>query len=271
MAIHPTAIIALGAKIDSGVTIGPWCNIGPNVVISKGTKLGANVIIEGHTTIGSDNEISHFTTIGTAPQHLHFSGEACPVIIGNNNVIREYCSIHRGTEDDVGRKSTIIGDNNFFMVYVHIAHDCMLGSNITIANHTSLAGHVTFADNVMTSGYVAIHQFCSIGKYAFLGRCTKVGQDIIPYVNVAGTPGYPTGLNLVGLKRSGFSSQEIRAIKHAYKVLFQENLKLSVAIEKLQQSAIETPAVAAILDFIAKTKRSIARPTKKVEKTEVLG
>ena len=268
MAIHTHAIVSPDAKIDSDVTIGPWTHVGAGVVIKSGTKIGANVVIDGPVEIGKDNEISHFVTIGMPPQHLHFRGENCPVIIGNNNVIRGYCSIHRGTDDPTGPQRTVMGDYNFLMLYSHIAHDCTLGSHITMANHATLAGHVTVDDYVTMSGFVAVHQFTAIGKFAFLGRATKVGQGIIPFVTVTGLPGAPVGLNSVGLKRAGYKIAERKAIKQAYKTLFRQNLCLDEAIAALKNMAAEAPVVNDIVEFIEKSKRSIARPVREEKEVE---
>lgn len=265
MTIHPQAIVAPEANIAADVIIGPWSYIGPGVTIGSGNKIGANVIIEGNVEIGKDNEISHFTTIGTSPQHLHYKGENCPVIIGDNNVIREYVSIHRGTEDEAGQQKTVIGNNNFLMVYTHIAHDCQLGSHITMANNATLAGHVTVDDYVGMSGFVAVHQFTAIGKFAFLGRATKVGQGIIPFVTVTGLPGAPVGLNAVGLKRNGYKLKDIRAIKEAYKILFKQNHKLVDALQLLEELQTQSAAITDIIEFIERSRRSIARPEGKVE------
>lgn len=258
--ISELAIVDPSAEIGSDVVIGPWSHIGANVVIGSNTVIGSHVIISGPTRIGAHNQIDSFSNIGGNPQHLEYHRSQCPLIIGNHNVIREYSSIHRGTPDPQGIQRTQIGDHNFLMAYSHVAHDCELGDHIIFANNASISGHVSIGNHVVLSGFVGIHQFCRIGAYAFLGRSAKVVQDIIPFTMVEGNPGAPCGLNRVGLRRAGFSRDQIKAVKNAYHLLFQEGLSLKAATEALSELAKTNDEVEMLVDFIKMTRRSLSRP-----------
>jgi len=255
--VHKTAIISPKAEIESDVYIGPYCIIGDNVKIGKGTKLISNVQIEGNTEIGENCQIYPFTTIGFPPQDLKYRGEPTGVKIGSNNIIREYVTIHRASVSGDGW--TTLGDNNFIMAYVHIAHDCKIGNSVILANLATLAGHVIVEDYVFIGGMVAIHQFTRIGAYAMVGGFSGVGQDIPPFTMASGARAKLYGLNTVGLKRRGFSEEKINALKKAYKILFRDKLSLKEAIEKINQELPDIPEIRHFIEFIEANKRGICR------------
>ena len=255
--IHKTAIISPKAELAGNVYIGPYCIIGDNVKIGKGTKLISHVHIECNTEVGENCQIYPFTTIGFPPQDLKYKGEPTGVKIGNNNVIREYVTIHRASVSGDGW--TTIGDNNFIMAYVHIAHDCRIGNSVILANLATLAGHVIVEDYVFIGGMVAIHQFTRIGAYAMVGGFSGVGQDIPPFTMASGARAKLYGLNTVGLKRRGFSEETINILKKAYKILFRDKLSLKEAIEKINQEIPDIPEIRHLIEFIEANKRGICR------------
>lgn len=255
--IHKTAIISPKAEIESDVYIGPYCIIGDNVKIGKGTQLISHVHIEGKTEIGENCQIYPFTTIGFPPQDLKYKGEPTGVKIGNNNIIREYVTIHRASVSGDGW--TTVGDNNFIMAYVHIAHDCKIGNSVILANLATLAGHVIVEDYVFIGGMVAIHQFTRIGAYAMVGGFSGVGQDIPPFTMASGARAKLYGLNTVGLKRRAFSEETINTLKKAYKILFRDKLSLKEAIEKINQELPDIPEIRHLIEFIEANKRGICR------------
>jgi UDP-N-acetylglucosamine acyltransferase len=255
--IHPTAIVDPKAAIEEGAVIGAFCIIGEGVHIKKGTKLISNVLIEGDTTIGENCTIFPFTSIGLPPQDLKYKGEKTGLTIGNNNIIREYITIHRASVGGDG--ITTIGDNNFFMAYVHIAHDCKIGSNVIMANAATLGGHVVVEDYSVVGGLTAIHQFTRIGSYAMVGGFSGVGQDIPPYMIASGARAKLFGPNTIGLKRHGFSDAVINDLKKAYKVLFREKRTLKDAIKKIQEDLPYTDEIKHLIEFIQKNKRGICR------------
>jgi UDP-N-acetylglucosamine acyltransferase len=255
--IHKTAIISPKAELAANVYIGPYCIIGDNVKIGKGTKLISHVHIECNTIVGENCQIYPFTTIGFPPQDLKYKGEPTGVKIGNNNVIREYVTIHRASVSGDGW--TTIGDNNFIMAYVHIAHDCRIGNSVILANLATLAGHVIVEDYVFIGGMVAIHQFTRIGAYAMVGGFSGVGQDIPPFTMASGARAKLYGLNTVGLKRRGFSEETINILKKAYKILFRDKLSLKEAIEKINQEIPDIPEIQHLIEFIEANKRGICR------------
>jgi UDP-N-acetylglucosamine acyltransferase len=255
--IHPTAIISPDVEIDEETYVGPFCILKEGVYIKKGTKLISNVIIEGNTEIGENSVIYPFTSIGLPPQDLKYKEEKTGVKIGNNNIIREYTTIHRASVGGDG--TTTIGDNNFLMAYVHIAHDCKIGNSVTMANVATLAGHVLIEDYAIIGGLVAIHQFTRIGAYAMVGGFSGVNQDIPPYMISSGTPAKLFGLNTIGLKRQGFSDQTINELKKAYKILFREKRTLKDAIKKIQEELPYTDEIKYLIEFIQKNKRGICR------------
>lgn len=255
--IHPTAIIDSKAEIEKGVVVGPYCIIKSGVKIKKGTKLISHVIIEGNTEIGENCTIYPFTTIGLPPQDLKYKGEKTGVKIGDNNIIREYITIHRASTGGDG--ITSIGNNNFLMAYVHIAHDCKIGNSVIMANLATLAGHVVVEDYAVIGGVVAIHQFTRIGAYAMVGGFSGVGQDIPPYTIASGARAKLFGLNTIGLKRHGFSEEAINNLKKAYKILFREKITLKDAIKKIQDSIPQTKEINHLIEFIKQNKRGICR------------
>lgn len=258
MTIHATAVVHQNAVLANGVDIGPYAVIGENVTIASGTTVGSHVVIEGRTDIGEDCMISPFVSIGAPPQHLRYQGEDTMVKIGRNNTLREFVTVNRATE--FGGGVTKIGDNNLLMAYVHIAHDCLLGNNILMANAATLAGHISIGDHAIIGGLVGIHQYVRIGRFAMVGGCSALGQDVPPFIRAAG--GYRAhliGLNSVGLSRNGFSSATIQGLKVAYKTLFRSDLKQTEAIQTLQDAAQDTAEVSELVQFIEATKRGICR------------
>lgn len=255
--IHPTAIIAPEARLASEVEIGPYSVIGPHVEIEAGTTVGAHAVITGHTRIGKGNHIFHFVSLGEAPQDKKYAGEPTRLEIGDNNTIREFCTFNTGTVQDVG--VTRIGSDNWIMAYVHIAHDCQVGSHAILANNTTLAGHVTVGDHAILGGFTAVHQFCRLGEHCFTAFGSGVSQDVPPYVTAAGPRAEPNGINSEGLRRRGFSAEAIAAIKKAYKVLYRSGLSLEEAKQQLAELAAAQPAVAPLLEFIRSSQRGIIR------------
>lgn len=259
MSIHATAIIHPSAQIAEGVEIGPYAIIEEQVIIGKGTTIGPHTVIGKWTELGENNRISHMASVGAPPQDLKYKGEECWTRIGNNNMVREFATIHRGTV--TGHAETVIGNNNLFMAYSHVAHDCVVGSGNVFANSATLAGHVTIQDNVILGGLVAIHQFATIGSYSMLGGGTLVGLDIPPYM--IATSGKRDaklrGLNLIGLKRRGFSDEAISNLKKAYKILFMADLKQPEAIARIRGEIIGCAEVETLLTFIEKSERGICR------------
>ena len=249
--IHPSAVIA------DDVTIGPWTIIGPNVEIDSGTWVGPHVVINGPTRIGKNNKIYQFSSLGDAPQDITYSGEDTILEIGDNNIIREYCMINRGTIKGGG--ITRIGNGNFLMAYTHIGHDCMVGSEIVMVNYAALSGHVTLDDYVTVGPYAAVHQFCRIGAYSFIAKATYVTKDVLPYVMIAGPNVSASGLNTVGLKRRGFSSDVIDQLKRAYKLILRRGLTVSQAIEELSVMVPECPEVALFIESLQSATRGIVR------------
>jgi len=257
MSIHSQAIIDPSAKIGENVEIGPWALIGPDVEIGDGTQIMSHVVIKGPTKIGKNNRIFQFSSVGEECQDKKFSGEPTRLEIGDNNIIRESCTIHRGTTQDQG--VTKIGNGNLLMAYVHVAHDCVIGNDSIFANGTTLAGHVHVADNVILGGGTMVHQFCKIGLHSMSAGGSIVLRDMPAYVMASGQSASAHGLNTEGLKRRGFSSELILTLKRAYKVVYRKGLKLSDALEELSTIADETPEVAIFVDSIKNSNRGIIR------------
>ena len=257
MNIHSTAVVSPEASLQEGVEIGPYSVIGPNVKIGKDTVIGPHAVIEGRTEIGDKCRIFQFASIGALPQDLKFDGKETKVIIGNNNMIREFVTIHSATSADIGM--TFIGDNNLIMAYCHVAHNCKLGNNIVMANAANLAGHIHVEDYAIIGGLSGVHQFTRIGCHSIIGGASAVVQDIPPYITVSGNRAKPYGLNLIGLKRRGFPEETIQALKKAYKIVFRSSLLLSVAIERIQEEVKDLPEVRHFTDFIKNAKRGICR------------
>lgn len=254
--IHSTAIVDKNAKISDGVEVGPYAIIGANVKIGKGTKIGSFCVLDGHTEIGENCQIFSSAAIGTVPQDLKFKGEKTSLKIGNNNIIREFVTINTGTAE--GGK-TSIGDNNLFMAYSHVAHDCNVGNNCIVANNGTLAGFVTLEDKAVIGGLVAVHQYTRVGTLSIIGGCSKVVQDIPPYSTCDGHPARVYGLNLVGLKRAEISKDVILNIKHAFKLLFFSKLSIKHAVEKIQKEITGCKEVARLVKFVTSSERGICR------------
>lgn len=255
--IHPTAIVDASAEIDTDVEIGPYSIIGERVVVGSGTRIASHVVVNGPTTIGRNNRIYQFASVGDDPQDKKYRGEPTRLEIGDGNTIREYCTISRGTVDDQG--ITRIGDDNWIMAYVHIAHDCVVGSHTILANNATLAGHVHVGDWAIFAGFTGAHQFCRIGAHAFLGMYAGVNRDIPAYVTCAGRPAVPRGINSEGLKRRGFDSAQIRNIKNAYRIVYRQGKRLADAIVEIEAAAAEQPELAPLLDSLKQSERGIAR------------
>ena len=232
--IHPTALVDSKAQLDSSVEIGAFSIIGPHVSIGSGTVVGPHVVIEGHTTIGKDNKFFQFSSIGAAPQDKKWNGEPTRLEVGDRNTIREYCTFNTGTVQDVG--VTRLGNDNWISAYVHLAHDCQVGSNTIFSNNAQLAGHVEVGDWAILSGYAGVHQFCKIGAHAFIGMYTSLTQDVPPFVLVSGNPAGARGVNIEGLKRRGFTRPQIDAVRAAYKTIYRNGLTLDDAKTALAAS-----------------------------------
>ncbi|MDE1894910.1 MAG: acyl-ACP--UDP-N-acetylglucosamine O-acyltransferase [Pseudomonadota bacterium] len=256
--IHPTALIDPTAVIGSRVSIGAYSVIGAEVEIGEGTVVGPHVVIEGPTRIGRDNRIVQFASLGGDPQDKKFGGERSELIIGDRNLIREFVTINRGTGDGGG--ATRVGNDNWLLAYVHIAHDCQLGDHVVFSNYAALAGHVEVGDWTVFAGYSGAHQFCKIGAHAFIGMGCLVGHDVPPFLTMANEQqGRPRGINSEGLKRRGFDAARISAIKRAYRTLYMAGLSLPEAREKLAEQARESEDVRSMLDFLARSERALAR------------
>ncbi|HEC17890.1 MAG TPA: acyl-ACP--UDP-N-acetylglucosamine O-acyltransferase [Gammaproteobacteria bacterium] len=255
--IHPQAIIDPKARLDDKVSVGPFCVIGPNVEIGEGTVIDSHVVINGPTRIGRNNRIYSFAAIGGDPQDKKYAGEATALEIGDGNTIREYCTISRGTTQDAG--VTRIGDDNWIMATVHIAHDCQIGSHTIFANSATLAGHVTIEDYVILGGFTLVHQFCKIGAHSFTAMNSVISKDVLPFLMVSGHMAKPHGLNSEGLKRRGFSSQAINELRKAYKLIYRSGNTLEQATAQLQPLARGCAEVAQLLDFLKGVSRGIVR------------
>lgn len=258
--IHPTAIVSKKAKLADGVEVGPYAIIGDNVTIGKGTKIHSHCVVDGNTSIGSSCEIFTGAVAGNRPQDLKYKGETTFLEIGDNNIIREYCTLNPGTGE--GGK-TVIGNSNLLMAYSHIAHDCIVGNNCNIANNGTLAGHVTIEDRAVVGGLVAIHQFVRVGMLSIIGGCSKVVQDIPPYSTCDGHPARIYGLNLVGLKRSKIPQDSVEKLDKAFRILFNAGLTVKHAIEKAKGEAISCKEVAYLIKFIENSQRGLTRSCRK--------
>jgi len=255
--IHPTALVDAGAKIADDVAIGPYSIVGPDVAIGAGTRIGPHAVVTGRTTIGARNRIFQFASVGEIPQDRKYGGEPTLTTIGNDNVIREFVTIHAGTAQDRGE--TTIGNGNWFLAYTHVAHDCVVGNFTTFSNNAQIAGHVTIGDWVVLGAYAGVHQFCRIGEHAMLAAGAIVLQDVPPYVMAAGYPAKPAGTNNEGLRRRGFSTADIAAVRRAYKTLYRTGLSLDDARDVLARSAAEAPLLAPLVAFLAESGRGIVR------------
>ena len=255
--IHSTAIIDPSAEIDSSVTIGAYTIVGANVKIASDTIIGPHVVLSGPTTIGKNNRIFQFSSIGEIPQDKKYRGENSGLIIGDGNTIREYVTINRGTEEDQGY--TKIGDRNWIMAYVHIAHDCNVNNDITFANGATLAGHVTVGDFAILGGFTLVHQFCHIGEHSFCAMGTALNKDLPPYVMASGNYASTHGLNKEGLRRRGFSDDCIQALHKSYKLLVRSKLPKNEIIDEVKKLAEKYPEVKRFMNFIESSKRGIVQ------------
>jgi UDP-N-acetylglucosamine acyltransferase len=249
--IDPTAILA------DDVQVGPWTIIGPNVVIGAGSRIASHVVIKGPTVIGKNNQIFQFSSVGEDTPDLKYNGEPTRLVIGDNNVIREGVTIHRGTVQD--RSETTIGDNNLIMAYVHIGHDSVIGNHCILVNNAALAGHVHIGDWAILSGYTLVHQFCHIGAHSFSGMGTAIGKDVPAYVTVFGSPAEAKSINSEGLKRRGFSAEAITAIKRAYKIIYRQGLTVEDALTELAKLVVDQPEVQPMIDALKNSTRGIVR------------
>jgi len=250
MPIHPTAIISSKAELAEDVTVGAYSIIGPDVSIGLGTEVGHHIVIEGKTTIGENNRIFPFVSLGLSPQDITYAGEETRVIIGNNNIIRENVTIHRGTARGGG--ITRIGNGVFLMAYVHVAHDCQIGNGVLMANAATLGGHVEVGECAVVGGIVAVHQFVRVGEYSCIGGFSAVRMDIAPYMLATGPAGAKLyGANLIGLKRNGFSEKSIHAIKKFYRIFFRSGLALKEAVQKVREEIEPLPEVEKLIEFVS--------------------
>lgn len=256
-AIHPAAIVHPGAKIAAGVEIGPYAVIGPHVEIGPRCRIGPHALLTGHTRIGANNRIYQFVSLGEAPQDKKYGGEATRLEIGDNNTIREFCTFNCGTVQEAG--VTRLGNDNWIMAYVHLAHDCQVGSHTVFANNAQLAGHVHVGDHVILGGFTVVHQYCRIGAHSITGLGTIVLQDVPPYVTASGNSAKPYGVNAEGLKRRGFSADTITKLKRAYKTLYKSGLALEQAKGELARQVADCPEVKLLVDFLADSTRGIIR------------
>ena len=255
--IHKTAIVHPGAKIEKGVEVGPYSVIGDEVVIGEGTWVGSHVVIEGPIEIGRDCQIFPFASIGFIPQDLKFQGEKTRVEIGNKNTIREYVTIHRGTEGGGG--VTRIGNNNLLMAYVHIAHDCIVGNHVILANAATLAGHITVQDHALVGGLSAVHQFVRIGRFSMIGGGSAVALEVPPFTSVAGNRAKLFGLNTIGMKRNGFSAEQIGAVKKAYQIIFRSKLSVKESVKKVKAELGDSKDALELAEFVETSERGVCR------------
>ncbi|MBS0582344.1 MAG: acyl-ACP--UDP-N-acetylglucosamine O-acyltransferase [Proteobacteria bacterium] len=255
--IHATAQIDPGAKLGANVGVGAYSVIGPDVEIGDGTQIAAHAVVQGPTRIGRNNRIASFAAVGGDPQDKKYHGERSALVIGDDNLIREFVTINRGTGDGGG--VTRIGDGNWIMAYVHIAHDCIVGNHTVFSNNATLAGHVEVGDFAILSGFSGVHQFCRVGAHAFVGMNCMVNGDVPPFVMMAADYGRPRGINAEGLKRRGFSAERIAAIKRAYRALYVAKSPLEEARAALAATAESEPDVRTMLDFIERGTRPLAR------------
>ncbi len=256
--VHPSAVIAPEAELDSGVQVGPYSVIGPHVRIGKHSQIGSHVVIEGQTTVGCENQIFQFASVGAVPQDKKYDGENSTLIIGDHNTIREFATLQPGTSG--GGMVTKVGDHNLFMVYSHVAHDCILGNHIVMANSANLGGHVTIEDHVVVGALVGIHQFARIGESAIVGAGAMVSLDVPPYCMAQGDRAYLFGLNLIGLKRRGFTTQQLGTLKKVYRGLFAEGLPFKEALSRIREEYASAPEAMCMIEFLAQSQRGICRP-----------
>jgi UDP-N-acetylglucosamine acyltransferase len=254
--IHPTAVVHAGAQIGQGSVVGPYCVVGENVVLGANCRLHSHVVIDGHTTIGESNDIFPFASIGLKTQDLKWKGGTTWTRIGDRNTFREYVTVHSATSDG---DATVVGSDNTILAYCHIAHDCQLGSHIIMSNVGTLAGHVLVGDHAIVGGLGAVHQFCRIGKFAMVGGCSKVVQDIPPFMIGDGNPAETRTINKIGMERHGVSEEAIAALRLAYKILFREGLSMANALAKMESDLPQLPEVLHLIEFAKTSERGLAR------------
>jgi len=247
--IHPTAVVDPAAELDASVSIGPYTVIGPHVKVGAGTTIGAHCVIEGHTTIGRDNRIFQFNSLGAIPQDKKYAGEPCELIIGDRNTIREFCTFNIGSPGDLGK--TVVGDDNWIMAYVHLAHDCVVGNKTIFANNSQLAGHVQVGDWVILGGFTVVHQFVRIGDHAMTAMCSLLFADLPPFVMCQGQPAQARSMNFEGLRRRGFSAERIAVVKRMHKALYRDDLTLDLARQRIGGLAAEVPEAQQDVDLMA--------------------
>ena len=255
--IHPSALVHSGAKLAQDVAIGPFAVIGEHVEIDSGTSIGSHTVVTGHTRIGKDNRIFHHSVLGEGPQDKKYAGEPTRLEIGDGNMIREFCTFNTGTVQDAG--VTRMGNNNWVMAYVHLAHDVQIGNNTTLANNAQFAGHVVVGDHAVVGGVTGVHQFCRIGAHAMIGAASLILADVPPYVMAMGNTCEPHGINSEGLRRRGFSAESINAIRRAYKTLYKSGLSLEEAKHAVRAQVAACPELAIFVEFLDSSKRSIIR------------
>lgn len=254
--IHPTAVIHPGAQIGAGCVIGPYCVIGEHVVLGEGCKLHAHVVIDGHTTLGRGNEVYPFACLGLKTQDLKWKGGLTHVEIGDHNTFREYVTVHSATSEG---GVTRVGSHNHILAYAHIAHDCQVGNHVIMSNVGTLAGHVIVEDHAVVGGLAAVHQFCRIGRMAIIGGCSKVVQDVPPYMLADGNPAVTRTINKVGLERNGVSAEAQAALKQAYKILFREGLTISNALARIESELPALPEVQHLVQFARSSERGLSK------------
>jgi UDP-N-acetylglucosamine acyltransferase len=255
--IDSRAIVSPRARLAADVEVGPFTIIGPDVEIGPRTRIGPHAVINGPTRLGAENVVFQFASIGDAPQDLKYNGEPTRLEVGDRNVFREFCTVNRGTTHDEG--ITRIGDDNLFMSYTHVAHDCQLGSRIVMANNATLGGHVRLGDWVIMGGFAGVHQFCKVGAHAFIANNCAVTRDVPPFVMAVGQPAEPHSINSKGLERRGFTAEQIRNIRDAYKVLYRSDLLLADAVRELSGRVVEQPELRSFVEFIGASTRSLIR------------
>jgi len=255
--IHPTALVAPDAELDPSVEVGAYAVIGPGVQVGASTRIGPHAVVQGPTRIGADNQIFQFASVGSAPQDKKYRGEPTRLEIGDRNVIRECVTLNRGTTKEAG--VTTIGDDNLFMAYSHVAHDCHVGNQCVLANNATLGGHVHLGDWVIMGGLSGVHQFCKVGAHAFIANNAAVTRDVPPYVMAVGQPAAAHSINSEGLKRRGFTPEQIRNLRNAFRLLYRSGLKLDDATAQLAAIAQEQPEVRLIVEFLPQSTRSIVR------------
>ncbi|MDH0897900.1 acyl-ACP--UDP-N-acetylglucosamine O-acyltransferase [Comamonas aquatica] len=259
--IHPTAIVHEGAWLHPSVTVGAYSVIGAHVKVGAGTRIGPHCVIEGHTTIGEDNQIFQFASLGAQPQDKKYAGEPTELVIGDRNTIREFCTFNTGTSQDAG--VTRVGNDNWIMAYVHIAHDCAVGSHTILANNATLAGHVHVGDWVILGGLTGVHQFVKIGAHAMAGFASRVAQDVPPFMMIEGNPLAVRGFNIEGLRRRGFTPERLKAVKQMHRLLYRQGLTLEGAVQAIASLAAEMPEaaqdIALMQSFLTASTRGIAR------------